>query len=148
MGKNNEDDDIIEVGFHMGLCPEYEEKKLIDCMESLHEDIKYILIIECEQGMEYPYNRQICNKKYLLEAFDFDEATIDLQIKKGKVKKFIKQIETAVLNSEFLFDFSKEIAKEDFSNVITTGILVSRVALEGDLPGMASKMAFVCITNP
>jgi len=144
----NEDDDIIEVGFHMGLCPEYEAKKLIDCMEYIKDTIKYILIIECEEGMKYPYNRIICNGKYLIEAFDFDEATVDLEIKKGKVKKCLSQIEKEVTDHYFLFDFSKEIAKDDFENFITSGILISRVAIEGDLPGMASKMAFVCITNP
>ena len=148
--RREEDDDIIEVGFHMGLCPEYEEEKLLACMDYLHDNVKYIIIIEAEQGITYPYNRLICNKKYVLEAFDHDESTIDLEIKKGKVKKFISYIEETVEEFEFLFDFSKEIGATDFQDldVITTGLLVSRVALEGELPGLASKMAFVCITTP
>jgi hypothetical protein len=148
MPEYDEEDDLIEVGFHVGLCPEFEDEDLIQSMEYLSATIKYILIIECEQGMSYPYNRLICDKKYLIEAFDDDEATVDLEIKKGKVKKFIKHIEAAVAKSDFLFAFSKQTGKEDFKNVVTTGILVSRVALEGDKPGMASKMAMVCITTP
>lgn len=148
MPEDNEEDDLIEVGFHVGLCPEFEDEDLIQSMEYLSSNIKYILIIECEKGMSYPYNRLICDNKYLIEAFDFDEATVDLEIKKGKVKKFIKHIESAVSKSEFLFAFSRQTGKEDFKNVVTTGILVSSVALEGDKPGMASKMAMVCITTP
>jgi len=148
MPEENEEDDLIEVGFHVGLCPEFEDENLIQSMDYIDPNIKYILIIECEKGMEYPYNRLICNKKYLLEAFDHDEATVDLEIKKGKVKKFLSHIEDAVEKHSFLFEFSKQTGKEDFDNVITTGILVSRVALEGDKPGMASKMAMVAITTP
>ena len=84
MAENDEKDNLIEVGFHMGLCPEYEEKDLIDCMNYIHSCTKYILILETEKGHEYPYNRTICDGKYLIEAFDHDENTIDLKIKKGQ----------------------------------------------------------------
>lgn len=143
-----DDDGLIEVGFHLGLCPEYEEPKLIECMEYINQNVKYILVLETEEGMEYPYNRLISKNKYLLEAFDHDENCVQLQIKKGQVKNFVKYIEKQVEDFSYLFRFSKEIAKEDFKDVITTGLLVSRVALEGEIPGLASKMAFVCITTP
>lgn len=148
MAENDEKDNLIEVGFHMGLCPEYEEKDLIDCMNYIHSCTKYILILETEKGHEYPYNRTICDGKYLIEAFDHDENTIDLKIKKGQVKKFLDYIEKTVKKHKVLFDFSKEVAKEDFKDVITTGMLVSSVAMEGNLPGIASKMAFVTLTTP
>ena len=70
------------------------------------------------------------------------------KIKKGLVKKFITYIEKNVEKHKILFAFSKEIAKEDFTDVITTGILISRVAIEGNLPGIASKMAFIALTAP
>lgn len=146
--RKEDDDDLIEVGFHMGLCPEYEQKDLLDAINFISPTVKYFLILETEKGMNYPYNRTISNGKYLLEAFDDDELVTELKIKNGKVKKFIEYIENIVKEYQFLFDFSKEIGKEDFKQVITTGILISRVALEGELPGLASKMAFVCITAP
>jgi hypothetical protein len=150
MAKNNDndDDDLIEVGFQMGLCPEYEEKDLLNCMDFIHSSIKYILVLETTKGHEYPYNRVICKGKYLIEAFDDDENTVDLDIKKGLVKKFITYIEKNIEKHKILFAFSKEIAKEDFTDVITTGILISRVAIEGNLPGIASKMAFIALTAP
>jgi hypothetical protein len=148
MKNRKEDDDLIEVGFHMGLCPEYEQKDLLDTIDFISPQVKYFLILETEKGITYPYNRTICKGKYLLEAFDDDELVTDLKIKNGQVKKFIAYIENIVKEYKFLFDFSKEIGKEDFEKVITTGILISSVALEGELPGLASRMAFVAITSP
>ena len=55
MPEENEEDDLIEVGFHVGLCPEFEDENLIQSMDYIDPNIKYILIIECEKGMEYPY---------------------------------------------------------------------------------------------
>ena len=98
--------------------------------------------------MDYTYNRIVCKNKYILEAFDDEENCVSLEIKKGKVKKFVQYIEKQIADFAHLFKFSKEIGKVDFKGVITTGLLVSRVALEGELPGLASKMAFVCITTP
>lgn len=145
---NPDDDGLVEVGFHLGLCPEYEEQKLINCMDFIDKNVKYILILEAEKDMDYPYNRIVCKNKYILEAFDDEENCVSLEIKKGKVKKFVQYIEKQIADFAHLFKFSKEIGKVDFKGVITTGLLVSRVALEGELPGLASKMAFVCITTP
>lgn len=148
MAKHDNEEELVEVGFHMGLCPEYEEKDMIDCMNFIHASIKYILILEAEEGHEYPFNRVICDGKYLIEAFDHNEAAVELAIKKGQVKKFLEYVETVVAKHKVLFDFSKEISKQDFDDVITTGMLVSSVALEGNMPGLASKMAFVTLTTP